>query len=132
MAQNIYDDPGFFERYSRMRRSVGGLDEVLEWPTLRDMVGDVRGRRVLDLGCGMGWFCRWAADAGAASVLGIDLSQNMLARAREMTAAGRPIRYETADLETLALPPDMFDVAHSSLAFHYVEDAGRLYRTIHA
>ena len=42
------------------------------------------GSRVLDLGCGMGWFCRWAAENGAASVLGIDLSSNMLDRAHAM------------------------------------------------
>jgi SAM-dependent methyltransferase len=130
MAQNIYDDPGFFEGYARMRRSLGGLEAAPEWPTLRAMVGDVAGKRVLDLGCGMGWFCRWAAEAGAAAVLGLDLSEKMLARAREV---GGPdvIRYERADLDTLELPAGGFDVAHSSLAFHYVADAGRLYRTIH-
>jgi SAM-dependent methyltransferase len=132
MAQNIYDEPGFFEGYSQMRRSIGGLDEAAEWPAMRAMVGDVPGARVLDLGCGMGWFCRWAAEAGAASVLGLDLSAKMLARAREMTPAAAPIRYERADLEALGLPKAAFDLAHSSLAFHYVEDAGRLYRAIHA
>ena len=39
------------------------------------------GLRVVDLGCGYGWFSRWAAAAGAASVLGIDISERMLARA---------------------------------------------------
>lgn len=31
MKQNIYDDPGFFERYSAMPRSVEGLRQAGEW-----------------------------------------------------------------------------------------------------
>ena len=46
----------------------------------------VAGKRVVDLGCGFGWFCRFAREAGAATVLGLDVSANMLARAREMTS----------------------------------------------
>ena len=38
----------------------------------------MRGLRVVDLGCGFGWFCRWAREHGAASVLGLDVSENML------------------------------------------------------
>jgi 2-polyprenyl-3-methyl-5-hydroxy-6-metoxy-1,4-benzoquinol methylase len=46
----------------------------------------MRGLRVVDLGCGFGWFCRWAREQGAARVLGLDVSENMLARARAATA----------------------------------------------
>ena len=66
MTQNIYDDPAFFDGYSRLNRSVHGLDGATEWPALRAMLPDPRGLRVLDLGCGYGWFCRWAAQQGAA------------------------------------------------------------------
>lgn len=31
MTQNIYDDPGFFQGYSQMARSIGGLDSAPEW-----------------------------------------------------------------------------------------------------
>ena len=66
---------------SGLRRSIEGLDGAPEWPALRSMLPNMAGRRVVDLGCGFGWFSRWAAQAGAASVLGIDLSANMLERA---------------------------------------------------
>lgn len=134
MAQNIYDQPGFFEGYSGLPRSVEGLAGVAEWPTMQAMLPDVRDLDIVDLGCGFGWFCRWAADQGAASVLGLDLSELMLARAQAMGPAeaveGR-VRYEIADLETANLPTAAFDLAYSSLAFHYVEDAARLYAAIH-
>ena len=125
MAQNIYDRPEFFEGYGRLDRSVRGLDGAAEWPAIRALLPDLRDKRILDLGCGFGWFARWAVEQGAASVLGVDLSENMLARARAETADPR-VRYLKADLETLDLPQESFDLTYSALALHYVEDFGRL------
>lgn len=129
MAQNIYDRPEFFEAYSRLGRSVDGLEGAAEWAALKAMLGEVRGLEIVDLGCGYGWFCRWARENGAARVLGLDLSEKMLDRARA-TTSDPSISYEIADLERLDLPPGAFDLAYSSLAFHYVEDAARLYAAI--
>lgn len=129
MAQNIYDRPTFFERYTRLPRSLFGLDGAPEWPAVRALLPPMAGLRVVDLGCGFGAFARWAREAGAESVLGLDLSQNMLARARANTAdAG--IRYARADLEALELPAGAFDIAYSALAVHYVQDLGRLLGTV--
>ncbi len=129
MAQNIYDQDDFFAGYSALRRSREGLAGAPEWPSLRAMLPPITGKRVVDLGCGFGWFCRWAAEAGAASVLGFDLSEKMLARAR---AEDGSVVYERADLETLDLPETAFDVVYSSLAVHYVADFARLSRTVAA
>jgi SAM-dependent methyltransferase len=124
-TQNVYDNQEFFEGYSRLPRSVEGLDGAPEWPALRDLVGDVRGLRVLDLGCGFGWFCRWAREQGAARVLGLDVSEKMLERARA-TTTDSAVTYRRADLETLELSPAAFDVIYSSLALHYLERLDRL------
>jgi SAM-dependent methyltransferase len=121
MAQNIYDDEEFFAGYSRLPRSVEGLDAAPEWPALQAMLPDMSGRCVLDLGCGFGWFCRWAREQGAVHVDGIDVSEKMLARARA-TTADPAIVYSRADLERLALPAASFDLVYSSLALHYVVD----------
>lgn len=125
MPQNVYDDPQFFEGYSQFRRSREGLAGAPEWPTLRGMLPPLAGAQVLDLGCGFGYFSRWAADHGAASVLGIDLSEKMLARARELTTDAR-ITYQRGDLESLDLAGMTFDLVYSSLALHYIEDYGAL------
>jgi SAM-dependent methyltransferase len=130
MAQNIYDEPSFFGGYSQLDRSVHGLAGAAEWPALRSMLPEMRGLRVVDLGCGYGWFCRWAREQGAGEVLGLDISEKMLDRARAATT-DRAITYRRANLEELSLPAKAYDLAYSSLAFHYVEDAERLYRTIH-
>jgi SAM-dependent methyltransferase len=129
VAQNIYDDAEFFANYSQLPRSIGGLDAAPEWPALRAMLPDLGGRRVVDLGCGFGWFCRWAAEQAAARVVGIDLSQRMLERAGDDTDDSR-ITYERRDLDALELPPGSFDVAYSSLTLHYLGDLERLLTTL--
>jgi len=128
MTQNIYDDPKFFAGYSALRRSIEGLAGAPEWPALQALLPPVRGLRVLDLGCGFGWFCRWAAQEGAAHVCGVDISDNMLARARQ--AGGQAIQYVKGDLERLRSPGGRFDLVYSSLAFHYVENLAGLVITI--
>ena len=72
MSQNIYDDENFFAGYSGIGRSVQGLAGAAEWPAMQALLPPMDGLRVLDLGCGFGWFARWARAAGAATVLGLD------------------------------------------------------------
>jgi SAM-dependent methyltransferase len=121
MAQNIYDDPAFFEGYRKIARSRDGLAMAGEWPSLQAMLPDPNGLEVLDLGCGLGYHCQWAAERGAASVTGIDLSERMLAKARE-TCAGLAVEFRRDDLETADLGVDRYDLMLSSLAVHYLED----------
>jgi ubiquinone/menaquinone biosynthesis C-methylase UbiE len=89
------------------------------------LLPELRGRAVLDLGCGFGWFCRWVREQGASRVLGIDVSEKMLARARA-TTEDAAITYARADMEQLQLPPESFDLVYSSLALHYVHDLDTL------
>jgi SAM-dependent methyltransferase len=129
MTQNIYDTETFFESCSKLARSVEGLAGAPEWPALRALLPDPRGLRVLDLGCGFGWFCHWAAEHGAAHVLGLDVSEKMQAPARAANSDG--ITYIRADLERLDLPEASFDLVYSSLAFHYVKDLSGLLKNVH-
>ena len=131
MTQNIYDNDTFFTGYSLLPRSVQGLEGAPEWPVLRAMLPDLTGARVLDLGCGFGWFCRWAREAGAATVHGLDVSAKMLARAKAETN-DPAITYDRGDLETVELSHGAFDLVYSSLAFHYLEHLDRLIREIAA
>jgi len=130
MTQNIYDDPKFYEGYGRLPRSVEGLAGAPEWPALRTLLPNLHALRVVDLGCGYGWFCHWAHEQGAARVLGLDVSEKMLARARA-GSPGAGIAYARADLENLELPDASFDIAYSSLAFHYIADLAGLFARIH-
>ncbi len=121
MKQNKYDDPAFFAEYSKMPRSVDGLDAAVEWHALRATLPDLQGKRLLDLGCGYGWHCRYAAEQGASTVVGIDISAKMIERARALTSAEN-VRYEQKAIEEFTSEPASIDIVISSLALHYVRD----------
>lgn len=130
-AQNRYNDLDFFDTYSKIERSIHGLEACPEWPTVRAMLPSMRGKRVLDLGCGYGWFSRWALERGAASALAVDASDRMLDEARFRTGRGR-VAFERCDLERADFGPAQFDLAYSSMTFHYVAGTKRLFERIHS
>lgn len=121
MKENKYDSDSFFKKYSEMSRSQQGLKGAGEWSELQKVLPDFRGKRVLDLGCGYGWHCLYAAQNGAEYVLGTDISAKMLETAREKNSHER-IEYRRCAMEDLELPDHSFDVVLSSLAFHYVKE----------
>ncbi|WP_055046475.1 class I SAM-dependent methyltransferase [Devosia sp. A16] len=125
MAQNIYDDPQFLAGYSQFPRSRDGLEATSEWPALRALLPEITGKHVVDLGCGFGQLSRWLGEQGAATVLGIDLSEKMLARAMAETRIP-VVTYRRANLDELVLEPLSADLVVSSMALHYVEDFGRI------
>ena len=83
MKENKYDDEIFFKKYQAMNRSQQGLIGAGEWPAMRRVLPDFKGKSILDLGCGYGWHCLYAAQHGAKSVIGTDISEKMLTAAAE-------------------------------------------------
>ena len=130
MAQNIYDNQEFFERYAQLNRSVHGLNGAPEWASIVRMLPNMTMMNIVDLGCGYGWFCRYARQERAKHVLGLDISEKMLNKAREMTSDTTVI-YRQQDLEQLKLPEDTYDLIYSSLTLHYIEDLSTLFETIY-
>src|SRR5919197_5746078 len=80
--QNIYDDATFLAGYSTLERFGAGWTRAMEHGELLGLLPDVGGRRVLDLGCGAGQLAHHLAMRGAAEVMGVDVSERMLALAR--------------------------------------------------
>jgi len=85
MKQNKYDDEHFFSAYEKMPRSVKGLEGAGEWHVLKALMPELRNKNVLDLGCGFGWHCRYVREQKASLVIGVDISEKMLQKARENT-----------------------------------------------
>lgn len=96
------------------------------------LLGDVRGRRVLELGCGAAAGSRYVARAGAALAVGLDLSTGMLRHA----AAGNQrtgVRVPLVQADALALPfqTDSFDLVFTAFgAIPFVADSATVMREV--
>ena len=119
--QNIYDNDEFFEGYKKLRERKVNANNLFEIPVLSSMLPDLKGKRILDLGCGFGERCVDYVQMGAARVVGIDISEKMLEVARKDYADPK-IEYIHMPMEDIGTLNEQFDVAISSLAFHYVEN----------
>ncbi len=99
-------------------------------PALLRMIGPVRGRRVLDVGCGQGRFTRQLARRGA-RVVGIDWSTRMIELARRHERESRlGIDYRVADARAIGRLRSLgtFDRVVACMSFMDMPDLGRVLR----
>jgi SAM-dependent methyltransferase len=92
---------------------------------LRGAYGISPGDAVLDIGCGTGLTTRDAARAASPGrVVGVDVSERMLQRARQLTAAARlaNVQYELGDAQVHRFEPACFDVAISRFGTMFFTD----------
>ena len=92
---------------------------------MKKLMPDTAGKSVLDLGCGCGHNCVDFVRNGAESVLGIDISEKMLAVANK-EAKNDKVKYLQMSMSELDKLSMKFDIVYSSLAFHYVPDFQKL------
>jgi SAM-dependent methyltransferase len=128
--QNIFDNEIFFNEYSKLRKREVNANNLFELPTLYELLPDLKGKRVLDLGCGTGERCIDYIKRGAASVTGIDISEKMLAIA-ESENNNSSITYLKMPMEDIGSLEGEFDVAISSLALHYVDDFSGVVKNVY-
>lgn len=129
MKENKYDEAAFFEKYNGMNRSKYGLQGAGEWHEVKKLLPDFKNKTALDLGCGFGWHCKYAAKNGASSVIGVDISKKMLNRAKEINY-DEAIDYRCAAMEDLQFSKNTFDIVLSSLALHYIKNYSALVKNI--
>ena len=128
--QNIYDNEEYFAYFLKNRDNEINFNDCIETPIILAMLPELKGKRVLDIGCGMGQHAKQYADMGAASVLGIDISEKMLEYA-EMHNSADNITYRRMAMEDSGELNQKFDLVTSSLVFDYIEDFEALMRTVH-
>ena len=127
---NEYDNERFFEEYAKMPRSRDGLSAAGEWHQLKPLFPPLAGKTVLDLGCGYGWHCRFAAEQGAVKVLGLDLSRKMIEEANRRNAEKR-IEYRVCGIEEYEYPENKWDCVVSNLALHYIADLDKIFQKVY-
>lgn len=118
-VKRLYDRFGEAYQLSRDRRERSRLyNEYLELPCMLRAVGEVKGRRLLDVGCGAGVHVARYARKGA-RVCGVDVSESMLAMARERC---KDASFQLASVRKLPFPERRFDLVTASLVLDYVRD----------
>lgn len=121
-----YDD--IAEHYRRSKDSP--LRTYVEAYTFEQMIGDVRGKRVLDLACGEGFYSRRLRALGADRVVGVDVSRQMIALAeRQESENPLGIEYVCADVCDLG-DLGRFDIVVAAYLLHYAPDAQDLERML--
>lgn len=128
--KNQYDDINFYEEYAKMPRSREGLSAAGEWHQLKPLFPSLQGKAFLDLGCGYGWHCAFAAKQGAVQVLGLDISRKMIEEA-ERRNAQKQIKYRVCGIEEYEYPECRWDCVVSNLALHYIENIEEVFQKVY-
>ena len=116
--------------YEQARAREDSLDKLVEWPAERDILGDVTGRSVLDLGCGNGGKLAELVRDGAVASAGVDIGGNFIAS----PPAG--VELVQGDLSNLDALPELagrsFDRILFLQSFGYAKDPVHTLRTARA
>jgi SAM-dependent methyltransferase len=110
---------------------ASAYNALYDRPAVLDLCGDLRGARVLDLGCGPGLYASEFVARGAAHITGVDASPTMIDLARQRVSERADFR-----VHDLARPMDWvetesFDVAVMALVIHHLDDRISTLREIH-
>ncbi|CVI70768.1 Malonyl-[acyl-carrier protein] O-methyltransferase [Eubacteriaceae bacterium CHKCI004] len=125
----LYDNEKFFHNYLNLRRDAKNYNDLFEQPQMMDMLPDVRGKQILELGCGYGATSIKFIKRGAEYVYAFDISKNMIEKAQKENSH-KKIMYSCMNMDDLDKLAGTWDIAFSSLAFHYVENIEQLFQNI--
>ncbi|MEV0414951.1 class I SAM-dependent methyltransferase [Streptomyces sp. NPDC050448] len=131
MSVHQYDEIG--EAYEGFKSLP--LEQYAVVPSFLGMVGDVSGKSVLDLASGTGFYSREFKRRGAAEVLGVDISGEMVSVAQQLEQ-GNPLglRYEVGDVAELRPFEQQFDIGLAVQLLNYAQDIAtteRMCRNVH-
>jgi ubiquinone biosynthesis O-methyltransferase len=119
------------DAYARWRASeIGAITDRLERQLILELVGDVSGCRVLDVGCGDGEFAVELERRGAI-VVGIDASAEMIVAAKGRSKSqNADIDFQVAMADHLPFPAGHFDVVTAITILCFVDDAAPVFQEI--
>jgi len=128
---------GMFDRNAGQwaRQEPMILSDFTARPIVLQELAPLAGKHVLDLGCGEGYVARLLAQAGAQSVFGIDISSEMVGRARRAGASGAacPMTFESGNATNFRdFPREKFDrvIAVFMLSYLSCAEMTAVFRTV--
>ncbi|WP_240190005.1 class I SAM-dependent methyltransferase [Bacillus sp. P14.5] len=128
---SVYEEKEFYENFMSRRQSKESPNNAMEAPVILKLIGDVRNKEILDLGCGDGTFGKELLSKGAGHYTGIDGSKNMVETAVSTTSSPQA-SIRLGDLENLELNQNEYDLIISRMVLHYIENLESLVKEVYA
>jgi 2-polyprenyl-3-methyl-5-hydroxy-6-metoxy-1,4-benzoquinol methylase len=125
-TEKLYDSMALL--YHKMRTSGQGsfYNEFLEMPATLSLLGDVKGKKILDFGCGTGIYAKKLSNMGA-KVYGFDVSNEMLKIAKNYAPKAKLKKGSGYNI-----PFDgKFDVVVAALVLDYFKDWNKVFKNVH-
>jgi SAM-dependent methyltransferase len=121
----------FAEDYQAFRGETGTYNELVEIPAMLSLIGDVKRKKILDAGCGYGYYSILLAKNGA-TVTGIDISEKMIKLAKDNARkTSDKCRFLVCDIQDLSMfASNTFDTVISSIVVGYVDDLERAFSEV--
>ena len=120
------------EAYEVFNNAEDSYSYNIEWPCIQELLPDLSGKTVVDLGCGTGIFTFLLEQYAPKSITGIDLSEEMLAiaenKAIQKKSKAKFVSYDAAKCTEVISEP--VDFIFSSTTSHYIEDLSVLFENV--
>ncbi len=101
----------------------------IEVPALIKFIGDVKGKTILDLGCGFGDHAQKLSKQKYKQLIGFDISKELVKFANEQKIPNS--EFYVGDMsKKLKHKDSSFDIVYSSLAIHYLKNIDKLYKEV--
>ncbi|MEH7505056.1 class I SAM-dependent methyltransferase [Neobacillus drentensis] len=127
---SAYDNDQFFENYITRRNREESPNNIIEKPILLELIGDIEGKRVLDLGCGEAKFGIELLQKGCFSYDGVEGSENMVKEATK-NLDGTKGKVHLSSMETWNFQKENYELVVSRLALHYLAELKDIFKGVH-
>ncbi len=126
---DVYNNEAFFGQYMKRRYRENSPNESIERPAFFQLIGNVQGKNVLDLGCGDAKFGEELLENDCHSYTGIEGSELMYEKAKKQLE-NKNSTVHFLNLKDYTYPPSTFDLVTSRLALHYIEHLDIIFQNV--
>ena len=127
---NVYNDEQIFNEYLKYRNDEDSPHTIEVKPIIIDLVDNLNGKKILDVGCGAGDLAYYFSENGAKSVLGIDISERAITYANHFNKKDN-IEYKVMNICDLDKLNSKFDIVISDMVFNYICDFKSVMKNIY-
>ena len=124
-----YDDLAKFYYKRRQNKKRFDFNRDIEVPAMIKMIGPVRSKTILDIGCGFGDHAKTLSKKNPKKIIGFDVSKELVKIAKNLNI--KNAEFYVGDMnKKLKFKDSTFDIVFSSLAIHYAKDINKLFKEV--